>query len=226
MMSRRWLLALMFTLAGCASPPTDVASQGWQPWHLPGKRTTSYLREHCHGRLAWRAVADVSASVLRRRTELPVTAETSVEFSWWLGALLPQADLSRAEAADSPVRVIFAFAGDTARLSLRNRLQFQLAEALTGEAPPYATLMYVWDNHAEPETVLPGARSDRVQKIVLEKGADRLGRWLTYRRSLMSDFQRAFNEPPGNLIGIGLLTDTDNTGAKAEACYGEVLVRP
>ena len=120
----------------------------------------------------------------------------------------------------------FAFSGDLSRLSMRNRLQYQLAESLTGEAPPYATLMYVWDNHAEPEAVLPGARSDRVRKIVVERGPTNLRRWLTYRRSLMADFERAFGEPPGRLIGVALLTDTDNTGTRAEACYGDVQLHP
>jgi hypothetical protein len=149
-----------------------------------------------------------------------------VEFSWWVPQTIATADLRTAETADSPVRVAFAFSGDMSKLSLRTRLQFQLAETLTGEAPPYATLMYVWDNHEEPETILPGARSDRVRKIVVERGQTNLRRWLTYRRALMDDFQRAFGEPPGGLVGIALLTDSDNTGAKVEACYGDVIVHP
>jgi hypothetical protein len=158
--------------------------------------------------------------------EAVVAPSTMVEFSWWVPETIPTADLRHAETADSPVRVVFAFDGDVSRLSLRNRLQFQMAETLTGEAPPYATLMYVWDNHAEPETVLPGARSDRVRKVVLEQGGGNLRRWLTYRRPLMADFERAFGETPGPLIGIALLTDTDNTRTKARACYGDVVVQP
>jgi hypothetical protein len=155
-----------------------------------------------------------------------VTPDTTAEFSWWVPRTIPTADLRFADTADSPVRVLFAFSGDASRLSMRTRLQFQLAETLTGEAPPYATLMYVWDNRAELETVLPGARSDRVRKIVVERGDANLRRWLTYKRELKADFERAFGEPPGRLIGIALLTDTDNTRSKAEACYGDVLVRP
>lgn len=155
-----------------------------------------------------------------------MTPSTEVEFSWWLPQTISNADLRQAESADSPARVVFAFGGDTSKLSLRTRLQFQLAESLMGEEPPYATLMYVWDNREELETVLPGGRSDRVRKIVVERGQANLRRWLTYRRPLMADFQRAFGEPPGRLIGIALLTDTDNTGSKAEACYGDVIVRP
>jgi hypothetical protein len=153
-----------------------------------------------------------------------VMPQTTAEFSWWVPATIPTADLREAETADSPVRVVFAFAGDVSRLSLRNRLQFQLAETLTGEVPPYATLMYVWDNHAEPETILPGARSDRVQKVVLERGDRNLRRWLHYKRPLAADFQRAFGEEAGMLVGIGLLTDTDNTATKVQAWYGDIVV--
>ena len=155
-----------------------------------------------------------------------VTLQTTVEFAWWVSATIPTADLRHAETADSPVRLAFAFDGDVSRLPLRDRLQFQTAEALTGEAPPYATLMYVWDNHAAPETILRGARSDRVRKLVLERGDAHLRQWRHYKRQLRADFVRAFAEEPGNLVGIALLTDTDNTKTKAQAWYGDVLVHP
>jgi hypothetical protein len=214
-----WLLVA----AGCATaPPAPTDTPEWQPLQLPGKRTTAYGRAECAGRSAWLAKSDASVSLWRRKVEADITPSTEVEFSWWVPQTIPSADLRRAETADSPVRVVFAFGGDVARLSMRNRLQFQLAESLMGEAPPYATLMYVWDNRADLETILPSTRSDRVRKVVVERGEDNLKRWMTYRRLLMTDFQRAFGEPPGPLIGIALLTDTDNTGTKAEACYGDV----
>jgi hypothetical protein len=225
---RRWLLLATATIGACAVPTRapETDSSDWHELRLPGKRATSYTRGLCEGRPAWLAKADSSASLLRRRVQVGVTAQTTVEFSWWVAATIQNADLSDADTADSPVRVVFAFAGDVSRLSMRNRLQFQMAEALMGEAPPYATLMYVWDNRAEPESLLPGARSDRVQKIVVERGEANLRRWRTYRRSLTADFQRAFGEEPGMLVGIALLTDSDNTRSKAEAWYGDVLVHP
>lgn len=225
---RRWLtLAAAATLAGCASKPPDRAEPDeWHHFVLPGKRATRYTRSSQEGKVAWLATADASASLWRRRLrQTPVTARTRVEFSWWVPALIAAADLTRAEAADAPVRVAFAFDGDVSRLPLRSRMQFQLAETLTGEAPPYATLMYVWDNHAALESILPGARSDRVRKIVVERGDTHLRQWRNYRRALKTDYERAFQEPPGTLIGVALLTDTDNTGGKAHAWYGDVVVR-
>jgi hypothetical protein len=63
-----------------------------------------------------------------------------------------------------------------------------------------------------------------VRKIVVERGESNLRRWQTYKRSLIADFRRAFGEDPGPLVGIGYLTDTDNTASKAQACYGDILV--
>jgi hypothetical protein len=222
---RRTALPLVLMVAaGCATtPPTAPAdAPEWQPLQLPGKRTTAYARAECAGRSAWLAKSEASVSLWRRKVETDITPRTEAEFSWWVPQTIPTADLRRAEAADSPVRVVFAFSGDVSTLSMRNRLQFQLAESLMGESPPYATLMYVWDNRAELETIVPSARSDRVRKIVVERGEGNLKRWVTYRRPLMADFERAFGERPGRLVGIALITDTDNTGTKAEACYGDV----
>ena len=75
----------------------------------------------------------------------------TLAFSWRVPALMPQADLSDRDSADSPARIVLAFDGDHRRLSAKNRTLFELAETLTGEAPPYATLMYVWDGHSALE---------------------------------------------------------------------------
>jgi DUF3047 family protein len=207
---------------------SNMASQPnpeWRPHLLPGKRATEYMRVQAEGRPAWHAVSKGGASLLRREVSLQLTPATVAEFSWRIEATIEGADLSKAEAADSPVRVAFAFAGDVSKLSLRTRMQFQLAEALTGEMPPYATLMYVWDNHAKVDAVLTSTRSDRIRKIVLESGPTHARQWRSYRRNLMADFQRAFGEEPGPLVAMAIMTDADNTGSSAEAWYGDILLR-
>ena len=42
----------------------------------------------------------------------------------------------------------------------------------------------------------------------------------------MADFRRAFGEEPGRLVAVALMTDTDNTQARAEAWYGPVELVP
>lgn len=215
-------------LAGCAAPPAAPAPAGidglagWSEFALPGKRRTRYLAVRDGAQLVVQAEADASASMLRRPAQIDPSRLGKVQFSWRIEDLIAGADLGVAECSDSPVRVVFAFDGDRSTLSLRNRAVFELAETLTGEPPPYATLMYVWDNQAATETLFHGHRTDRVRKIVVESGAAHRGQWLHYERDLVADFQRAFGEAPGRLIGVALMTDADNTGSRATGRYGEV----
>lgn len=203
--------------------PQPLRSE-WRPLALPGKRETHYAAASKDGRMCWHARAQSSASMLRRPVASRPVEGLFAEFSWWVPEVIAGADLARAESSDSPARVAFAFGGDIASLPTRTRMQFQMAEMLTGEAPPYATLMYVWANDAPLETLFHSARTDRIRKIVVESGTRHLRSWRSYRRNLALDFRRAFGEAPGPLIAIGLMTDADNTGSTAEAWYGDVTV--
>lgn len=226
------LTVALSVLTACAiapppGPPTGTgtdasAMPGWTDVALPGKRKTIYFPAIEDGRRIVRARAESSASLLRQRVRVEPRELAGVEFSWRAASLIADADLTDVDASDSPVRIVLAFDGDHARLSARNRLAFELAHALTGEAPPFATLIYVWDNKAARETVVHSGRTDRIRKIVVESGAERRGRWLHYRRDIVADYRRAFGEDPGALIGIALMTDTDNTRSTIEASYGAV----
>jgi hypothetical protein len=101
----------------------------------------------------------------------------------------------------------------------------ELTQVITGEPMPYATLMYVWCNQRPVGTVIQNPRTDRIRKIVVESGSDRLNQWLTYERNIRADFEKAFGEAPGALIGIGLMTDTDNTRSQAQAWYGTIELK-
>ena len=232
--SSGWAMcAAALLAAGCAAPPpaapveSDAPAPRWSEWTLPGKRPTLYRHGVEAGRRVVLAEATGSASMLRRKLRHDAGALQRVRFTWRVDQLVEGADLRQSDSADAPVRVVLAFDGDHARLSIAERMRFELAAVLTGEAPPYAMLMYVWDNKAALESVIPGARSDRIRKIVVDRADAQLGRWRIHERDVVADFRRAFGEDPGALIGIGLMTDADNTGARARAAYGEIeLIGP
>lgn len=226
-------IVLIAWLAGCAVAPTPDAPEptrpplaGWSEFKFPGKRSTRYTATRRDGVEVIRAEADGSASMLRRPVQLAPADIGAIEFSWRVDALIPGADLGDRDASDSPVRIVLAFDGDLSRLSARNRMMFDLAQALTGEAPPYATLMYVWDNQAPAESIIHSPRTDRIRKIVVESGPAHTGAWHAYRRDIVADYRRAFGEAPGPLVGLGLMTDADNTGLQARADYGAVRLMP
>jgi hypothetical protein len=231
---RAWLGgAAAGLLAGCSSAPRTAASHdpvhrwcvpaGGVPWAaqtLPGKRHTRYEAEAL-GAQDWavRAEARSSASLLRRSLRVPADELGLLRFSWRVDALIEEADLTRRETEDAPARIVLAFDGDHTRLPLRTQAMFELAATLTGERPPFATLMYVWENHHQPESVIVNPRTDRVRKLVVESGRTRLGRWNAYERQVVDDYVRAFGERPGPLLGVALMTDADNTDSEARAWY-------
>jgi hypothetical protein len=43
-----------------------------------------------------------------------------------------------------------------------------------------------------------------------------------YERDIKKDYQNAFGEPPGALIGVGLMTDSDNTQSHIHSWYGAI----
>ena len=226
---RLWLPALL--LAGCATAPPPAADAPAAPawagsaWHavpLPGKAPTQYDWGHKDGRPALAAVADASASMLRRHVAPGQALLRDVSFSWWVQDLMAEGSVAHAEREDAPARLIFGFAGDLGSLPMRTRMMFDLAEALTGETPPYATLMYVWDAQAPVGSVIVNPRSDRTRKIVVDSGPGELRRWREHRRDLAADFRLAFGEEPGALTSIAVMTDSDNTRSRASSWYGAV----
>ena len=202
--------------------PSALAA--WSGRELPGKRPTQYSYAQRGGQGCVLAQASRSVSLWRRPLQLPAEQIDALQFDWWISGHEAGASVTQADTDDAPARLLLGFEGDEARLSMRNRLQFELARTLTGEAPPYATLMYVWDASAPPETVVVSTRSDRIRKIVVGSGRKTTGRWQRLRRDVQADYRRAFGEAPGRLITMAMMTDGDNTASRAEACYGNILL--
>ncbi|MFG6413645.1 DUF3047 domain-containing protein [Roseateles sp. DC23W] len=214
-------------LAACASPKTapPASADGWQALALPGKKSTTYNWTEKDGRPALEAASDRSASIWRKRLEPALDDVGEVSFSWWAQRLIPNASVADIDREDAVARVIFGFGGDTDKLPLRTRMKFELAQALTGEAPPYATLMYVWDSHLPVGTVVVNPRSDRIRKIVVDSGPALLHRWRDHRRDLAADFRLAFGEEPGPLTSMAVMTDSDNSRGSARTWYGVVELK-
>jgi hypothetical protein len=149
----------------------------------------------------------------------------TLEFSWHVPALIAGADVGLRESDDSPARLVLAFDGDRANFSPKNAMLNELSLALMGEPMPYATLMYIWCNKRPVGTVVQNPRTDRVRKLVVASGPHHLNQWLRFERDVRADFELAFGEAPGALLGIGVMTDSDNTQSNAVAWYGDIALR-
>ena len=198
----------------------------WLHFKLPGKKPSHFDYAFIDNRSAIAANAQSSASMLRQVMKVQPADLGNIKFSWKLPELIQYADMSLREFDDSPVRVILAFEGDRTIFSAKNSMLSELAQLLTGEPMPYATLMYVWCNECEPEKVILNPHTDRIRKLPLESGTEKLNRWMNYERNVRADFVKTFGEEPGVLTSISIMTDTDNTKSVARAWYGPVSLLP
>jgi hypothetical protein len=160
--------------------------------------------------------------MMRRDVNIAAAKLDTVNFSWQIPELIQDADLAERDFDDSPVRIVLTFEGDKAKFSAKNAMLSELAQAISGEPLPYATLMYVWCNKRQPGSVVVNPRTDRIRSIVVESGGKNLRQWLDYERHISADFEKAFGEAPGNLISVGIMTDSDNTKTQTVASYGEL----
>lgn len=227
------VLTAFLLLSACMSlPPQTVGAwrTHWSPQDMirwthhtfPGKKAVQYSLVQHQGQTAVEAKADSSMSVLRQEIEPTQLPPGQLHFSWFVDALSSEADMSRRETEDSPVRIVLAFDGDKKRFTAKEAALNELTRTLTGHEKPYATLMYVWCTQCEAESVIINPRTGRIRKIAVQAGPQGLGTWQTYQRDVLADFQKAFGEPAGPLIGIGIMTDSDNTQTHKQAWYGDL----
>jgi hypothetical protein len=241
-------VALTFALlAGCASTPIPEAPasvvarfsssrdlggfpKGWQPWIINRTKAPTEYRlviDASTGEVVLQARADAAASGLRQLLSVDPHERPVVEWRWRVLDLIVGADNQDRYAEDSPVRLMLFFDGDKSALPLKEQLLRETAQLLTGQQLPYATLMYVWENRFPVGTVLTNSYTSQVKLLVAGSGADaRLGQWKRFQRNYVEDFRRAFGAEPGRLVGVGIMTDTDNTGERIEAFYGDIELKP
>ena len=206
----------------CATRPLPFDGQAypWGPAPLSKlKRDTQYQVVAQDGRQVLQAQAEGSASLYGAAFKPARPANGWLRWSWKTDALVPRADNSDRHREDAPLRVVVAFDGDASKLPFAERGQRKLAEAMTGRPPPYAALMYIWGSQEPPGTIIPSAHTRQIKMLVVQSGTDGLGQWHDVRRNLREDYRRAFGAPPGPVVALAVMTDTDNTGEKATGLY-------
>jgi hypothetical protein len=240
---RRDLLALstVIALAGCATPPqpsefSEVTpfSRSWAGARLPrdwqslvisqSKSPTQYetVVDPLTQRVVLRARAKHACTGLKQRLSIDPIARPVIAWEWRVTQLIEGADNTSRDAEDSPVRLLLFFDGDKAGLPLRDQVALDLAKMASGAVPPYATLMYIWENRQAVGTIIESTYTGQVKMIVVGSGGAMLGSWKSFQRNYVEDYRLAFGRAPGRLIGVGILTDSDNTGAAVEAFYGDI----
>ena len=86
-------------------------------------------------------------------------------------------------------------------------------------------IKYVWSSTLPAGTVGRRKRIARPWFFVIESGEEKMGRWIFEQTDLYRDYQRVYEgKMTDRTIGLGLLTDANNTNSRAEASYADVRV--
>lgn len=203
-----------------ATPP------GWSHTTLPGvPRPSKFDLVDDAGTTVLRIRSPGAASSLTRQLSIDTAQNPVLSWRWKVSAPVAGSDLRRKQGDDYAARLYVLFDYPIERLSISERMAISAARLLHGADIPTAALCYVWGTAQAVGTIAPNPYTDRVRMIVLQSGADGAGAWHDETRDLRADFLAAFGEPPPAVAGIALGADTDNTGEKVEARFGDVRFR-
>lgn len=87
-------------------------------------------------------------------------------------------------------------------------------------------IQYVWDDHFNEGDQSQSAFAKNVKIYVTQHG--KAEDWVLEERDLLEDYKKLYGKyPHGEIMGVGIMTDSDNTGTSAEAQYRNVqLLHP
>jgi len=199
----------------------------WEPWFIVrGNKPTSYRVAEVDGVAALEAVGVEGGSGMWRKIRVDPRQNPVMEWRWRVPVPAAGSPPLTVTARASPIaRLSLAFHGDPDKLDFEDRVKLRMAKALTVNGLPYASLLYVWMMNVPVDTVIESPHTGRVRMIVVESGPQRAGEWITIRRNVLEDYRRAFEEEPGDIVGVGLMTDYGDDGSPRRAVYGDITLR-
>jgi hypothetical protein len=178
---------------------------------------------------AWRAVAECSASGMAVDVG-PIDLARDPQVLRWRWRRIPgppsnrRADERERSGDDFAARVYAIFELDPSRLGAWLRLRHQIASRLLGRKLPGHALNYVWARGL-PAGAEWRSPHDMPGHLVALRSASDEG-WFEERVDLRADHERYFGAPRTPLVAIGIMSDTDDRCARAEAWFADLRLEP
>jgi hypothetical protein len=233
------MIALMLSLGlPCRAPADEVVVGGFSrldpsrglsgPWEtmvFPKiSRHTTYQLILDNGHTVVQAVSVASASGLMNAYHAPVQRHPWITWRWKIDHVLEKGDVASKAGDDYPARIYVAFEYSPKGKSWGQRMRYHAARLVAGDKLPGSAINYIWANKAPVGTIVANPYTDQTKMIVLQSGNASAGRWIAEKRNLVQDYQAAFGQKPPPIMGIAIMTDTDNTGESTTAWYGDILL--
>jgi hypothetical protein len=198
----------------------------WEPLYFKSnEQHTDYRLVREDGRVVVKALADGSASMLRRKISIDPKEYPIIQWRWKIANILTKGNVYQKDGDDDPARIYVAFAYDSSKLGLFENIKYKVIKLLYGEYPPLAALNYIWASNAPKGLVVPNPFTDRAMMVVVQSGAKQVNTWIDEERDIYADYRNAFGDEPPMISGVAIMTDADNTGESATTYYGDILLR-
>ncbi len=197
-------LILVFTILACAAwagvLPAIYAPghPGWKEKEFAGQTVYTPLPEE----KLLLAESDGAASGLFFEQAVDLRATPWLNWSWRVENVLEGVNEREKSGDDYAARIYVVAKGGLAFWKTR-------------------ALSYVWASHEPEGSMWANAFTSNAHMIAVRSGPEKLGELTQEKRNVREDWMRAFGEDIEKIDAVAIMTDTDNSGQRARAWYGQ-----
>ncbi len=207
---------------------SDFVPEGWEviPYFLTVKNKLSLYKDGKRTVLMVKSTG--SASAVLKKLDVDLKAFPVLVWRWKINRVVGMAIESQKGRNDSAARIRVIFGKAAAKPSQRtpdiSKFFKSFGFKTEGIEPRGFKIDYIWGNNVSKGEVIdyPGSKNHKM--VVVQSGSKRAKRWVWEKRNLIEDFQRFFRKSPPDLIGIVVLTDTDQTNEGVIAHYSSIVL--
>jgi hypothetical protein len=198
-------------------------TDGWAPLEFPNiDQHSRYQLWVENGVQVVKANTAGSASGLIARINVPPQDSLILRWRWKVSNVFAKGDARSKNGDDYPARIYVAFEFQPGNAGFFERAKRKAVEVMFGETLPGNAINYIWANRLPVGEWVNNPYTDKTRMLAVSSGAEKAGAWVSLERDITADYRKAFGEEPPAIIGIAIMSDSDNTGEQASAWYGDI----
>lgn len=215
---------LTLFLSGAMAGPTPDG-----PWRKP---SWTALRLSQTYPTSYHVLATVEGEVLRAESRAaasglvakapPSAAPVSLSWRWRVERCTDNGRERAREGDDFPARVFVLFGEGEGGSDPFGWFMRALGDNPFGDLRPDGALNYIWASRPPEGATFESPVGARVRMQVLRSGCGAGEGWRQETRTLAADYEQAFGTDMPEVLGVAVMTDTDDTRGHAVAWYAGV----
>ncbi|MGD9631896.1 MULTISPECIES: DUF3047 domain-containing protein [unclassified Afipia] len=213
---RRWLCAGLVLAAFVLPPGNAVADDtvvvgafsqanvsGWETRSFKGETVYALVRDPARNAIVLQATSNAAASGRFRKITIDLTRTPFMNWSWKVTHPLSGLDENAKTGDDFAARIyVVSEKGIMGMNSL--------------------SINYVWASKHSAGSHWTSPFTKQVRLVAVNSGSNGLNTWVSHKRNVRSDLRELFGQDITSIDAVALMTDTDNSGQRATAYYGDI----